>query len=174
MESPIDLSWLRNEDGSINWDMSYVDGEDWCANDDMAYPMSGDFDKTAYYTESINAWAQKSARGAARKELIDRYQIPYYLGDYITKVSEQYGKFDYTITLPAGINASEVDGIVSTVDFILNIGGRFDGVSQYISWVWNTGEDGILTVHIMAGGGRRTTAPIRPTVGNGSMAIMTA
>lgn len=149
-ESAIDLSWLRNEDGTINWDLSAADGEDWCENNGVDYSLDSSFDVSAYYVRSVNSWAQNSARGAARKQLIDRYHIPCYLGNYITEESSEIGKFDYTVTLPAGITESEVDGVVATVEFILNIGARYDGCMETMSWKWMTGEDGLLTIHITA------------------------
>lgn len=144
--SDFDLSWITNEDGTVNWELEISDGEDWCGKNDVEYSLAPPADLNAYYTETIVSWAQNSSRGALWKQLLDRYHMPYYLGNYITAESNDIGKFDYTMTLPAGIPESEMEYVAFAVDFVLNIGARYDGCLDGLSWKWTIGEDGRITV----------------------------
>lgn len=146
-QSGIDLSWLRNEEGGINLERVYFDAEDWCEKNGIAYEVEKSLDHASYYAVSVEAWAQNSDRGALWKQLMDRYQMPCYLGNYITPTSGNWAAFDYTVALPAGITAAEIDGVVGTVELLLTIGGRYDGVLEVLNWVWNTDDNGIITVH---------------------------
>lgn len=146
-QTGIDLSWLRNEDGSLNVDQVWADAEEWNAKNGLDWTFEKSVDKATYYTASINAWAQNSDRGAAWKQLMDRYQMPYYLGNYITPTEGSWGVLDYTIILPAGITADEVDGVAGVVELLMDIGGRYDGLMDSMSWKWITDDNGIVTVH---------------------------
>lgn len=146
----IDLSWVRNEDGSVNWDLGMIDGEEMYS---FGSPIDRCYDFTeaeipGFYTQMIDMWAQGSERGAKWKQLFDRYGLPSYLGSYITPLSGSLYLLDYTLTLPAGITASEIDGIAAAFNFILEVGQRYYGCDRDgFCYTWETNSDGILVVH---------------------------
>lgn len=149
-QTGFDLSWVRNAEGGVNWDKIMEDCEEMYYLGQAADRM---YDITEaelpnMYAQMLNLWAQESSKGAQWKQLIERYGIPTYLGSYMTKTSTYINHMDYTLTLPAGITAAEIDGIAAAFAVIETVGERYYGVCE-AGWdySWSTSADGILTVH---------------------------
>ena len=142
----VDYLWARNSDGTINREMIEADYAEFAIYaDSTLYPDLG-YNSYEAYKRFIDTWAENSARGAAWKQLFDRYQVYYHLkvgNNMVTKRKEVY------IKTRAGLTEADIKNVEVVIRFLAKLNGQnFDDAE----WKWKSDitDTGVIKVSIFS------------------------